>query len=191
MKSSNLRQCQAHSQNRGLSEYQRRVSRLQTRSSPAGGREAGERQQEPERGKLGPRDSIPYQTASRLPVTNQVFLGPWTVDICWKCCSQRQAFQRRHTVELRQRSHCTNKNGAAGTEEVIRLTVPGESALGKHLVTWAAWTWEGYKTQAQQSLCLCGVPENLNLSSVDLRSARNPGPTLESSPAEQPGAWAV
>ena len=26
------------------------------------------------RGKLGPRDGIPYQTASRLPVANQDFL---------------------------------------------------------------------------------------------------------------------
>ena len=37
-------------------------------------------------------------------------------------------------------------------------------------------------------LCLCGVPENLNLSSLDLGSARNPGPALDSSPTEQPGA---
>jgi len=40
----------------------------------------------------------------------------------------------------------------------------------------------------QPSLCLCGVPETLNLSSLDLGSAHNPGPTLDSSPAEQPGA---
>ena len=40
----------------------------------------------------------------------------------------------------------------------------------------------------QPNLCLCGVPETLNLSSLDLGSARNPGPTLDSSPAEQPGA---
>ena len=30
------------------------------------------------RGNLGPRDSILHQTVSRLPVANQVFLGPWT-----------------------------------------------------------------------------------------------------------------
>ena len=36
--------------------------------------------------------------------------------------------------------------------------------------------------QAQLSLCLCGVPENLNLSGLDLGSARNPGPALDSSP---------
>ena len=35
---------------------------------------------------------------------------------------------------------------------------------------------------------LCGVPKNLNLSSLDLESAHNPGPALDSSPSEQPGA---
>ena len=56
---------------------------------------------------------------------------------------------------------------------------PGESALTK-LVTGAARTWERHKMQAQPSLCLCGVPENLNLSGLDLGSARNPGPTSDS-----------
>ena len=71
-------------------------------------------------------------------------------------------------------------NRAAGTKEVIRCTVPGESVLAKHLVTLAAWIWVGHKMQVQPSLCLCGVPKNLNLSSVDLGSARNPGPALVS-----------
>ena len=35
--------------------------------------------------------------------------------------------------------------------------------------------------QAQPSLRLCGVPENLNLSGLDLESARNPGPASDSS----------
>ena len=48
---------------------------------------------------------------------------------------------------------------------------PGESALAKHLVACAAGTWEGHKTQAQQSLCLCGVPENLTMSGLDLGGA--------------------
>ena len=82
-------------------------------------------------------------------------------------------------------------NQAAGTWEAIWRTAHLGSVLTKHLVTWAAWTWEGHKTQAQPSMCLCGVPENLNLSSLDLGSACNPGPALDSSPAEQPGAWAV
>ena len=54
----------------------------------------------------------------------------------------------------------------------------GECALAKHLVACAARTWEGHKTQAQLSLCLCGIPENLNLRGLDLGSARNPGPAL-------------
>ena len=35
--------------------------------------------------------------------------------------------------------------------------------------------------QAQLSLCLCGVPKNLNLSGLDLGSACKPGPTSDSS----------
>ena len=46
---------------------------------------------------------------------------------------------------------------------------------------------KGTETKAQPSLCLCGVPKNLNLSSLVLGNARNPGPALDSSPAEQPG----
>ena len=68
---------------------------------------------------------------------------------------------------------------------------PGESALTKHLVTCSAGTWEGHKTHTQLSLCLCGVPKNLNLSSSDLGSACKPEPALDSLPAEQPGAWTV
>ena len=51
---------------------------------PAGGR----RQGGGERGKLGPRDGTPYQTANRLPVCLQApkdFLRFWMVDIrCWE-----------------------------------------------------------------------------------------------------------
>ena len=39
----------------------------------------------------------------------------------------------------------------------------------------------------QLSLCLCGVPKNLNLSRLDLGSVQNAGPTLDSSPEEQLG----
>ena len=58
---------------------------------------------------------------------------------------------------------------------------PGKSVLNKHLVTCATWTWEGHKTQAQPNLCLCGVPENLNLRGLDLGSACKPGPASDSS----------
>jgi len=97
----------------------------------------------------------------------------------------------QHTWDGTPTAHPGNR--VAGTVEVIRCTVPpGESALlTKHLVTWTPRTWEGYKTQAQKSLCLCGVPENLNLNGLDLGSACNPGMALDSFPAEQPGTSAV
>ena len=44
-----------------------------------------------------------------------------------------------------------------------------DSALAKHLVTWAARTWEGHKTHAQPSLCSFRLPKNL--SGLDLGSA--------------------
>ena len=70
----------------------------------------------------------------------------------------------------------------AGMWEAIRRTAHlGVTALTKHLVTWAAQTWEGHKTQAQPSLRLWGVLKNLNLSSLDLESVHNPGPTSDSS----------
>ena len=81
---------------KGLSKYQRRASQLWTGPSPTGGREAGRRHPEPERGNLSPRDSILYQTASRLPVANQDFLGFWAVDICQEGHSQRSAPQETH-----------------------------------------------------------------------------------------------
>jgi len=47
--------------------------------------------------------------------------------------------------------------------------------LAKHLITRAARSWEGHKTQAQQSLHLWGLPECLNLSGLDLGVACSPG----------------
>ena len=99
----------AHSQNKGLSEYQRRASQQQTSQSPARGREAGGWQPEPERGKLSPREGIPYQTANTFPVVNRAFLGSWTVDILHEGCSQRSAPLRRHTAHLRWCSRCASR----------------------------------------------------------------------------------
>ena len=97
----------------------------------------------------------------------------------------RDQLPRGDMSHLRRHSTVHPGNRAAGTGEVISYTAsPGESALAKHLVVWAAWTREGHKMQAQPSLCLCGVPENLYLSSLDLGSALNSVPTLDSPPAE-------
>ena len=54
-------------------------------------------------------------------------------------------------------------------------------ALAKHLITWAARTWEEHKTQAQPSLCLWGLSECLNLSCLDLGGACGPGLASDSS----------
>ena len=56
---------------------------------PEAERQAGGSQSWKARGNLGPRDGILYQTASRLPVANQVFLGSWRVDIHQEGCSQK------------------------------------------------------------------------------------------------------
>ena len=56
------------SQNKGSEQVQRRASRLLT--SPAL-ESRGRRQGGGERGKLGPKDGIPYHTANRPPVSNQ------------------------------------------------------------------------------------------------------------------------
>ena len=70
----------------------------------------------------------------------------------------------------------------AGTVEGISHTLQlGTTTRTKDLVIWAAQTWNGCKTQAQPSLCFCGVPENLNLSGLDLGRACKPGPASDSS----------
>ena len=91
-----------HSQNKGLSEYQRRASQYGLAHHPAGGREEGKQQPELEgKGQSGPRDSIFHQNVSRLPVANHIFLGSWMVDICQEGHSPRSAPQRKHTAHLR------------------------------------------------------------------------------------------
>ena len=74
---------------------------------PEAEKRASDSQSQKVRGNLGPRDGILYQTVSRLPVANQMFLGTWTVDMHQEGHSQRSAPQRRHTAHLRWCSHCT------------------------------------------------------------------------------------
>ena len=92
-------------------------------------------QPEPERGKLGRRDSIPYQTANRLPVSNQDFLGFWTVAIHWEGHRQRSAPQKRHAAHQRWASLLPpgeRRGGDQGCEKMHWL--PEKTALAKHLV---------------------------------------------------------
>ena len=126
----------------------------------------GRRQGGGERGKLGPRDGIPYQTANRLPVSNQRL--PEILDGWHPQGGSRISFPEE------TRGSCAESE--AGTAEGIRRTAPGESALIKLLAAWAAPAGR-HKTQAQPCLRLCGVPKNLNLSGLGLGRAHNSGPT--------------
>ena len=78
-------------------------------------------------------------------------------------------------IRLRRCAGCTPRN-PSGVE-----AISSSNPLTKHLITWAARTWEGHKTQAQLSLCLWGLPECLNLSSLDLGGASSPGPASDGS----------
>ena len=110
----------------------------------------GYSQSQKEKGKLGPRDGILYQTASRLPVANQVFLGSWTVDIHQEGHSQRSAPQKRHMAHLRQHSHCAP-----------RKSIQDQGGDKTHRPT--------------QGECACQAPDHLSCS--DLGRAQNAGPT--------------
>ena len=113
MKSSNLRHCQA-AKDWANTRGELAGSRL-AHPPLEDGRQVGDSQSRKARGKLGPRDGIPCQTASRLPVANQVFLGSWTVDICQEGRSQRSAPQKRYTAHLSWRSRCAQDTELAGT----------------------------------------------------------------------------
>ena len=110
------------------------------------GRQAGTSQIEKERGKLGPRDGIPYQTAIRLSVTNQVFLGSWTVDIHQEGHSERSAPQKRYTAHLR--CYC-----------ILRKL--------------SSWDQEGDKTHCTWAMCTHQASGRLSCS--ELRKAQNTG----------------
>ena len=138
-KNSNLRHCRARSQNKGLSEYQRRASCLRT--LPEAERQAGNSQSWKVRAKLGLRDSIPYETSSRLPVANHVFLGSWTVYIQQEGHSQRSAPQRRHVAHLRRQSCYAPRN-------------------------MSGWDRGGDKTQCTWGECASQAPGRLNCSDL-------------------------
>ena len=153
MKSSNLRHSLACSQNKGLSEYQRRVSQLRTCPSPhqrQSQKARGDSQSQKVRGNLGPRDGILHQTVSRLPVANQVFLGSWTIDICQEDRSQRSAPRgdTRHTWG---------------------------GALAVHPGNWVSGMGEVIKTQPTWRERTRQAPEHLSFS--NLGRAQNTGPT--------------
>ena len=94
------------------------------------------------------------------------------LDIRWEGHSQKSASQNRHKAHQTgapgnwgwdcggATARCTQGEHACQAPGCLSCSDPGR-----------------HKTQAQPSLCLCGVPENLNLSGLGLGSACNPGPT--------------
>ena len=122
---------------------------------PEAGKQASNSQSQKARGKLSPRDGIPYHTASRLPVANQVFLGSWTVDIHQEGHSQRSPPQRRHTAHLRRCSRCTPRKLSSwdgGDDKTSWIRSPH---------TWGE----------------CALQALGRLSCSDLERAQNTGPT--------------
>ena len=122
-------------------------------------------------GKLGPREGIPYQTANRLPISNQrlpEILDGWHLpgESQLEIAPQKRHKEHwtRHTWELRL--------GLGRGEVALHLGRVCSSSSWLPELLW----WGRHKMQAQPSLLLCGVPENLNLSGLGLGSARNSRP---------------
>ena len=120
MKSPNLRHCQAHSQNKGLSK----ASWLRTGPSPTGDRQV--RAARARRGNHSPREASSTKLQAGF-VTNQHFLGFWMVDIYREGRSQRSAPQKRHTAHLRRCACCTPGKPSGrdgGADKLQRLCSP-------------------------------------------------------------------
>ena len=161
---------------KGLSKYQRRASQLWTSPSPCR-RQRGRRAT----ARAGRRGAI---SAPEMAVSTKLLAGSQLLTkSSWypvQLTSARRAAVRDqlprgdtgHTWDGALAAHPGKPSGWDGGDKMH--SPPGESALAKHLVTWSARTWEGHKTQAQPSLCLCWVPKNLNVSGLDLGMCTQP-----------------
>ena len=113
------------------------------------------------RGKLSPRDSIPYQTVSRLPVANQVFLGFWMVDIHQEGHRKRSAPQKRHTEHLRRHAHCTPRKPSSWDRGGDKIPNPPRDP----------WDFPGKATGVGCHFLLQGIfpGQELNLHHLDCK----------------------
>ena len=126
---------------------------------PEAGGQLGDSQIRKARGKLVPRDGILHQTASRLPVSNQVFLGSWTVDICQEGHSQRSAPQRRYTAHLIRCSCCTpRKLPGAG----VRTSTRGKG----HEEGGSAYAKAGSSPRSPPGYSWASTPQNQSLPTL-------------------------
>ena len=103
------------------------------------------------------------------------------VNIRQEDCSQRSVPQKRYTAYLRRHAGCTPRKPSwdAGGDKSQPSTAVDYARQGPgHL---NCLDLGRAQTLAQPSLCLCGVPKNLNLSYLDLGNAYKSGPSSESS----------
>ena len=110
----------------------------------------GRGQPEPERGNCGPREASSTKLQAGF-IDNQDFLGFWMADIHQEGQSQRSAPQKRHMTHLRRRACCTSRKLSG---------------------------WEGRGIQTHPSPggdCAHQAPGHLNY--FDLGRAQNTGPT--------------
>ena len=122
MKSPSLRHCQARSQNKGLSKYQRRESLLQTSPFPTRDRKAGGGQPELERGNLGPREASSTKLQAGSQLLTKTYWDSGLLTYARRVAARDQLLRRdtRHTCDGHARCHPGNQ--AAGTGEVIKRT---------------------------------------------------------------------
>ena len=174
MKSPNHRQ--ARSQNKGLS----RASWLWTQPIPCR-RQAGEGSQSRKGAIVAPgRHPTPNCKQPSLITKTSWDSGRSTSTGRVAARDQLPRRDTRHTWEGAPVVHPENQVAGTGERISRNLQLRATTRI-KDLATWVARTWDGRKMQAQQSLHLCGVPKNMNLSGLDVGSACKPGPTSDSS----------
>ena len=114
-----------HSQNKGLSEYQRRASQQWTGPSPPeAGRQADTSQSQKARGKLGPRNDIFYQLRAGSQLLTKSSWDPGQLTSARRVTARDQLPRREiwHTGDGRTLCHPGNRG--AGTREVIKTHSP-------------------------------------------------------------------
>ena len=155
------------SQNKGSEQVQRRAHRLRTGPAPleAGGRGRG-------KGRLGPKDRIPYRTANKPPVSKQrlpeILDGQHLPGGSWGDTG---------------RMHPTGAVGTeAGTAEGRRRARTRETVPIKLLAAWAARTGKAQKAGAAFCSALLWNTRGLEpraaqgLNSLDRESSAGPSP---------------
>ena len=194
----------AQSQNRGLSEYQRRASWLHTGPSPLPcpllhapspsppeeERQTGDSQSWKSRGcccNLSPRQaSTKLWPGSQLLTTSSWDPGWWTSTRRGAAWDQLPRGDTPHTWDGALKA--SQETEQPGPRRWLRCTAHlGQCACQAPLLSCS--DLGRAQNALQTSLCPCGVPKNL--SSLNLGSSQNARPTLDSTPAEHPGGWAV